>query len=174
MADMRKQLSYTAAEIDERLGAVPNKVDKVTGKGLSTNDYTNADKTAVGTIGDKVDKETGKGLSTNDYTTAEKNKLGGLSGEDMFLLGTALSTNDSLNTLTTPGKWYATSTAIATSITGIPDGLNAAFFGMTIPSVANSRYIQILIPNDDTGDWYKRRYTGSWQKWIKYTGTPMT
>jgi len=26
----------------------------------------------------KVDKETGKGLSTNDYTTAEKNKLGGI------------------------------------------------------------------------------------------------
>jgi len=26
----------------------------------------------------KVDKETGKGLSTNDYTTAEKNKLAGI------------------------------------------------------------------------------------------------
>ena len=28
--------------------------------------------------GGKVDKETGKGLSTNDFTTAEKNKLDGL------------------------------------------------------------------------------------------------
>ena len=28
----------------------------------------------------KVDKETGKGLSTNDYTTAEKNKLNGIEG----------------------------------------------------------------------------------------------
>ena len=27
---------------------------------------------------DKVDKETGKGLSTNDYTTTEKNKLAGI------------------------------------------------------------------------------------------------
>ena len=26
----------------------------------------------------KVDKETGKGLSTNDYTTIEKNKLAGI------------------------------------------------------------------------------------------------
>lgn len=43
------------------------------GKGLSTNDYTAADKTAVGTIANKVDKVSGKGLSTNDYTTAEKN-----------------------------------------------------------------------------------------------------
>lgn len=37
-------------------------------KGLIT------DLTAI--VGDKVDKVSGKGLSTNDYTTAEKNKLG--------------------------------------------------------------------------------------------------
>ena len=34
------------------------------------------DLTAV--VNGKVDKETGKGLSTNDYTTAEKNKLSGI------------------------------------------------------------------------------------------------
>ena len=31
-----------------------------------------------GWLGNKVDKETGKGLSTNDFTTEEKNKLQGL------------------------------------------------------------------------------------------------
>ena len=77
------------------------KVDKETGKGLSTNDYTNADATKVSNLsgtntGDqdlsglatttsvttalnlKVDKEVGKGLSTNDYTTAEQIKLAGI------------------------------------------------------------------------------------------------
>ena len=77
------------------------KVDKVAGKGLSTNDYTNADATKVSNLsgtntGDqdlsglatttsvttalnlKVDKEVGKGLSTNDYTTAEQIKLAGI------------------------------------------------------------------------------------------------
>ncbi len=49
-----------------------NKVDKVAGKGLSTNDYTDDEKAAVAKIADKVDKVTGKGLSTNDYTDAEK------------------------------------------------------------------------------------------------------
>jgi len=29
-------------------------------------------------LNDKVDKETGKGLSTNDYTTIEKTKLAGI------------------------------------------------------------------------------------------------
>lgn len=89
-----------------------NKVDKVSGKALSTNDYTNAEKsklaglsnyndtqvksditaanTAIGQLqtrvesvdNSKVDKVSGKGLSENDYTTAEKNKLAGLSNYD--------------------------------------------------------------------------------------------
>lgn len=75
------------------------KVDKETGKGLSTNDYTNADAAKVANLsgintGDqdlsglatkaalelKVDKEDGKGLSTNDYTNADALKVANLSG----------------------------------------------------------------------------------------------
>ena len=55
------------------------KVDKVTGKNLSENDYTDADKAIVdgvtSALANKVDKVTGKGLSSEDYTTAEKTKL---------------------------------------------------------------------------------------------------
>jgi hypothetical protein len=79
--------------------ALDTKVDKVTGKGLSTNDYSTAEKTKLAAItgtntGDqdlsafatttalntKVDKVTGKSLSTNDYTTAEKTKLAAITG----------------------------------------------------------------------------------------------
>jgi hypothetical protein len=92
--------------------ALETKVDKVAGKGLSTNDYTTAEKNKLegitGTntgdqdlsgyatstqlatkanasdvttsLGTKVDKVSGKGLSTNDYTTAEKTKLAAVSG----------------------------------------------------------------------------------------------
>ena len=92
--------------------ALDNKVDKVAGKGLSTNDFTTAEKNKLaaitGTItggqdlsgyattaelatkanaadvttslATKVDKVTGKGLTTNDYTTAEKNKLAAITG----------------------------------------------------------------------------------------------
>jgi len=79
------------------------KVDKIAGKGLSTNDYTTAEQTKLAAItgtntGDqdlsglatianlttgldsKVDKEAGKGLSTEDFTTAEKTKVSNLSG----------------------------------------------------------------------------------------------
>ena len=74
------------------------KVDKVSGKGLSANDFTaayksqldsldndlsaKADTTYVDTeLAKKVSKVTGKGLSTNDYTTAEKEKLYGIEAE---------------------------------------------------------------------------------------------
>jgi uncharacterized protein (TIGR02145 family) len=92
--------------------ALDTKVDKVAGKGLSTNDYSTAEKNKLEVItgtntGDqdlsgyatttqlatkanasdvtaglanKVDKENGKGLSSNDYTTAEKAKLASITG----------------------------------------------------------------------------------------------
>lgn len=93
---------YTKGEVNSLLSY---KVDKVNGKGLSTEDYTTdektklegiepeANKTIVDTeldegstnpvenkavyeaLSGKVDKVNGKQLSTEDYTTAEKNKL---------------------------------------------------------------------------------------------------
>lgn len=62
------------------------KVDKVSGKQLSTEDYTTAEKNKVANLpsntntalSNKVDKVSGKGLSTNDYTNTEKTKLSSL------------------------------------------------------------------------------------------------
>lgn len=77
------------------LDIIANKVDKVTGKELSTNDYTDSAKSLLeetvpqeldridakitevegnvySNFKNKVDKVAGKGLSTNDYTDAEK------------------------------------------------------------------------------------------------------
>lgn len=59
--------------------ALNNKVDKIAGKGLSTNDFTNQ---YINSINNKVDKINGKGLSTNDFTTDEKNKLAILENYD--------------------------------------------------------------------------------------------
>lgn len=88
--------------------ALNKKVDVVAGKVLSSNDYTNDEKTKLANIAEganktivdtalsetstnpvqnrvintalsnKVSKEDGKGLSTNDYTTEEKIKLTGI------------------------------------------------------------------------------------------------
>ena len=74
---------------------VANKVDKVDGKQLSTEDYTTAEKEKLASLNNyddstitasitalqtgKVDKDGSKVLSDNNYTTEEKTKLAGLS-----------------------------------------------------------------------------------------------
>ena len=82
--------------------ALADKVDKITGKGLSTNDYTDAAKAIVdgvtSALANKVDKIAGKDLSTNDFTDALKDKLDGIASgaqvnvlEAVKLNGTALN-----------------------------------------------------------------------------------
>lgn len=67
---------YNSTSVDTMMDL---KVDKETGKGLSSNDYTNADKAVIDglpdALADKVDKVTGKGLSANDFTDAYKDQL---------------------------------------------------------------------------------------------------
>lgn len=93
------------SNFEELYQSIANKVDKVAGKELSSNDYTDAEKTKLSGIAanaqvnaietvkvngtaltpsskavnidlsGKVDKITGKGLSTNDFTDAYKTKV---------------------------------------------------------------------------------------------------
>lgn len=58
----------------------------------------------IAKLGNKVDKETGKGLSTNDYTTTEKNKLAGIAeGANNYTLPVASSTLGGVRTTNTDG-----------------------------------------------------------------------
>lgn len=98
----------TNANFKKAKQAIDGKVDKVTGKGLSTNDYTTAEKNKLGALPSNselqagyVAKVSGKGLSTEDYTTAEKTKLGALptnaeleAGYVAKVSGKGLSTED--------------------------------------------------------------------------------
>ena len=59
-------VTYVAGQISSLNTAISGKVDKVEGKGLSTNDYTNDDKTAVG----KIELETLTELTGADVTVA--------------------------------------------------------------------------------------------------------
>lgn len=57
---------YTIEQVNEKF------VEKIAGKSLSTNDYTNSDKEKVANA---QPKEEGKGLSSNDYTNEDKQKV---------------------------------------------------------------------------------------------------
>ena len=71
-------------ELDKKAKAsdLTNKVDKVTGKGLSKNDFTDDYKAKLDNLdtnlSGKVDKVSGKGLSANDFTSTYKTKLDNL------------------------------------------------------------------------------------------------
>ena len=67
--------NYTTIE-KQIVATVKDKVDKVEGKGLSTNDLTDELLNELIKIQEnKVDKVEGKGLSTNDFTNEDKEKL---------------------------------------------------------------------------------------------------
>lgn len=93
-SDSTKKTNFTGSIVDGDTGfatggdvytALSDKVDKVTGKGLSANDYTNADKAIVdgvtSALANKVDKVTGKGLSANDYTDEDQEVVDEVSAE---------------------------------------------------------------------------------------------
>ena len=85
-----KPEDWTPIYSESRLKNLENtKVDKEEGKGLSSNDFTDALKTKLegmepdtyatkDELDKKVDKEEGKGLSSNDYTDVDKAKVDGL------------------------------------------------------------------------------------------------
>ena len=90
------------AETTDVTTALAEKVDKVAGKGLSTNDYDNTAKGIVdgvtSALAGKVDKVEGKGLSTNDYDNTAKGIVDGvttaLAGKVDKVEGYGLSEND--------------------------------------------------------------------------------
>ena len=99
-ADAAQTAARSLAEASQRISALESeKVDKEDGKGLSDNNYSDADKAKVAAaltqhqdISGKVDKEAGKGLSTNDYTDAEKTKLSGIAAQaNKTIIDTTLS-----------------------------------------------------------------------------------
>jgi len=82
--------AYTGAQIDTLLGKVSNVENAVSSLSLEVSTLDSA-------VTDKVDKVAGKGLSENDYTNADKAKLTGLpTGSE---IGTALDGKASASTV---------------------------------------------------------------------------
>ena len=81
----------TSAAIDKKL---ESKVDKISGKGLSTNDFSNLYKSKLDGISSdvdakietKVDKIEGMGLTSNDFTNLYKEKIDNIDSSVTFEL----------------------------------------------------------------------------------------
>ena len=100
---------------------VNTKVDKVSGKGLSANDFTSEYKTKLDNLdtnlNNKVDKVSGKGLSTNDFTSEYKSKLDNLDTN----LNAKVINGSSLSSLTLTVSSTIPTTLAAGTICFIPE-----------------------------------------------------
>ena len=70
--------TYADQKIAEVVGGSPEALDTLKELASALGDDPNFAATVAGQIGKKVDKVEGKGLSTEDYTTADKSKLAGI------------------------------------------------------------------------------------------------
>lgn len=104
------------------------KIANVEGLQSALNAKANSSDVTSGLAG-KVDKEAGKGLSTNDYTTAEKNKLAGIEAQaNKTVVDDALSSsstnpvqNKVINTAIAGKADASTVTALAETVSGKAD-----------------------------------------------------
>ena len=114
-------------------------------------------------ISGKVDKVTGKGLSTNDFTTDEKNKLAGIAtGANKTTVDSALSdssTNPVQNKVINnalSGKANSSHTHKASDITSgvIPLDRGGTGSNVSLRDAPNGAVIRKLKSNDDNELWY--------------------
>lgn len=75
-------LSDVADAVADLVDSAPETLDTLNELAAALGDDPNFATTITTALAGKVDKESGKGLSTEDYTSAEKNKLAGLSNYD--------------------------------------------------------------------------------------------
>ena len=173
--------------------SLATKVDKVTGKELSTNDYSTAEKAKLAAItgtntGDqdlsalattaavaqkanatdvttslatKVDKVTGKELSTNDYSTVEKAKLtaitGSNTGDQVNIAGNAATATKLQATVTINGIAFDGSSNVtipatgAVPYTGATQGLNLGAYDLFVNGLTVGRGKGNIVSNTANG-----------------------
>lgn len=122
--------TYVDTSVAGLVDSAPETLDTLNELSAALGNDPNFATTVANQIGTKVDKVNGKGLSTNDYTTAEKNKLSGIAtGANKITVDSALSAtstnpvqNKVINTALT-GKASSTHTHKASDITSGAFGL---------------------------------------------------
>ena len=86
--------TYVNNKVAGIVDSAPATLDTLNELAAALGDDPNFATTVATQIGNKVDKVDGKGLSTNDYTTAEKDKLAAIEdGANKTIVDTALSSN---------------------------------------------------------------------------------
>lgn len=140
---IKAELANLDGDITALEGVVEGKVDKVEGKGLSTNDYDNVAKAIVEGVADnldkKVDKVEGMGLSHNDYDDASKAIVDGIEAKVTTEQGRAEKAEQGLNTRLTTAEGTIVSQGedietLKSTITGLTGAMHFAGVVTEVPT----------------------------------------
>lgn len=130
--------SYVNTKVSDLVNSAPETLDTLNELAAALGNDPNFATTVANQIGNKVDKVSGKGLSTNDYTAEEKTKLKGIeTGANKTVVDVALSgtsanpvqnkvVNEAINNLNTLVGDTAVSEQIANSTVNTANKLASA------------------------------------------------
>ena len=124
-----------------------------------------------GLLAGKVDTVSGKGLSTNDYTTEEKNKLSGIAAsadenviESISVNGTAQTVTSKSVNITVPtntneltnGAGYQTASDVSSAISTALEGISGFSFEVveSLPVSGETGVIYLVAHSHGTNDGY--------------------
>lgn len=148
-------------------------------------------------IAGKVDKVSGKSLSTNDFTDTDKSKLDGLENYDdanvkadisnvqeqiesitnqIFGLGTQIPSGADLNDYTEAGVYCCKSINEAPTLLNNPHKTSGFRLEVSYTVRIPDRFFQKIIPNvGSEGVFYTRTYDSvGWGSWYKFGGEVVT
>jgi hypothetical protein len=159
IVDLNDNADVLDAELSSLFTSLSDKVDKVPGKGLSTNDYTTSEKTKLSGIaaGAQVNPGAATTSAAGLMSAADKSKLDGVaSGANNYTHPSShppsIITQDSSNrfvTDTEKAAWNAkASTAVATASV---NGLMSAADKATLNAATNSATASTLVKRDSAG-----------------------
>ena len=121
---LETQATKTNNNFKKAKKSLDDKVDKVSGKDLSTNDFTDALQTKLNALPTNAQLQSGyvakdgsKVLSDNNYTTAEKQKLAGLSNYDDASIQSAIAEKTTMSAV--EAKGYQTAQNVTDTINTI-------------------------------------------------------
>lgn len=170
MADTYKKLKRTAKEIDDTLDKVADKVDKISGKSLSTEDFTTAEKQKLATLENYDDAEIKASIAVqNKYLTPEiiaaDSDLNDYSGDTLG------NSNYRI--------YYTQTQAVTNTVLNKPSDWVSGTFVLEVMRMGGSQYIQRLTQQSYSGssaNIYVRSKVHStseerWNPWFKLAMT---
>lgn len=162
--------TYVDTSVAGLVDSAPETLDTLNELSAALGNDPNFATTVANQIGTKVDKVNGKGLSTNDYTTAEKNKLSGIAtGANKTTVDSALSStstnpvqNKVINTALS-GKANSSHTHKASDITSgvIPLDRGGTGSSVSLRDAPNGAIIRKISDDKDNQLYYTSTKSGA-------------